>query len=77
MPEVSLIIDDPKSDGHTPAPLPDNIKVKELVEKNELDKNAMGGTELMKFGLHERLPEELSSKFQIIPTRVRDIDSDT
>ena len=76
MPEVSLIIEDSKSDGHVPAALPDNIKVKELVEKNELDKNAMGGTELMKFGLHERLPEELSNKFQIIPTRVRDIDPD-
>ena len=73
MPEVSLIIEDSKDKQTEPASLPDNLKV---VETNELDRNAMGGTELMKFGLHERLPEELSSKFQIIPTRVRDIDSD-
>ena len=34
MPEVSLIIEDSKSDGHPPASLPDNIKVKELAANN-------------------------------------------
>ena len=64
MPQVSLIIEDSKNKGN------------DVVETNELDRNAMGGTELMKYGLHERLPEELSSKFQFIPTRVREIDPD-
>ena len=41
-----------------------------------ISEKAMGGTELMKYGLHERLPKELLEKFQIIPTRVRDIDPD-
>ena len=73
MPQVSLIIEDSKNKQTEPASLPDNLKV---VETNELDRNAMGGTELMKYGLHERLPKELLEKFQIIPTRVRDIDPD-
>ena len=34
----------------------------------------MGGTELMKYGLHERLPGELLEHFQIICSRVREID---
>jgi len=38
---------------------------------NELDKNAMGGTEMMKYGLYDRLPEELRDKYQIITSRVR------
>ena len=45
-------------------------------EINEIDRKAMGGTELMKFALHERLDDDLLSKFQIIPSRVRDIDPD-
>ena len=44
------------------------------VETNEVDRNSMGGTELMKYGLHERLPKELLEQFQIICSRVRDID---
>ena len=71
MPQVSLIIEDSKNKQTEPASLPDNL---EVVETNELDRNAMGGTELMKYGLHERLPKELLEKFQIIPTRVRDIE---
>ena len=61
MGEVSFEIVDSKKDG---------------IEKNELDRNAMGGTELMKYGLYERLPKDLMDKFQIIPSRVRDIDPD-
>jgi len=45
-------------------------------EINEIDRKAMGGTELMKFALHKRLDKDLLSKFQIIPSRVRDIDPD-
>ena len=51
MSAVPLIIEDSKSD---PKP-----------EVNELDRNAMGGTELMKYELFERLPSELLKQFQI------------
>lgn len=45
-----------------------------MVEVNELNKNARGGTELMQERLHNALSPELLSKFQIIPSRVREID---
>ena len=38
--------------------------------------NARGGTEMMKEGLLERLDPELSEKFNIICSRVRDLDPD-
>ena len=44
------------------------------IETNELNKKARGGTELMQERLHDSLPAELLSKFQLIPSRVRDID---
>jgi len=44
------------------------------IERNELSKNAMGGTELMATALAEKLDPELADKFQIICSRVRDID---
>lgn len=44
------------------------------MERNELDKNAMGGTELMGAGLERHVDAELLSNFQIIRSRVRDID---
>lgn len=44
------------------------------VETNELSKKAMGGTELMLKRLHDSMPTDLISKFQIIPSRVRDLD---
>jgi UDP-glucose:(glucosyl)LPS alpha-1,2-glucosyltransferase len=44
------------------------------MEKNELNKNARGGTELMQERLHGSLPADLLDKFQIIPSRVRDLD---
>jgi len=46
------------------------------MEKNELNKNARGGTELMQERLHRSIPEEILNKFQIIPSRVRELDSD-
>jgi glycosyltransferase involved in cell wall biosynthesis len=42
--------------------------------RTELTKNANGGTELMMMKLYELLPEELLSKFQIIPSRLCELD---
>ena len=47
---------------------PDNI------ETNEVDQNAMGGTELMKYALAKKLDPALLDKFQIIPSRVRKLE---
>ena len=46
------------------------------IESNEVDRNAMGGTELMKYDLQERVSPELLNQFQIIPSRVREIDEE-
>ena len=40
--------------------------------KDTLAKNAMGGTELMKFGLEKRLPIDLLSNFQIFVSRIEE-----
>lgn len=45
------------------------------VTTDELSKNAMGGTEMMKHGLYDRLNPELRDKVQIICSRVREVDS--
>lgn len=47
-----------------------------MVEVNELSKNSRGGTELMLERLHNTLSPDLLDKFQIIPSRVRDIADD-
>ena len=44
------------------------------VSTNELDKNAMGGTELMKYALYDKLPKNLLDQFQIIPSRFRGLE---
>lgn len=44
--------------------------------RNEVDKEAMGGTELMKYALYDKLDSTLLSNFNIIPSRVREL-SDT
>ena len=44
------------------------------LETNELSKNAMGGTELMQCRLESYVDPDLLSQFQVIPSRVRDID---
>ena len=68
--------------GADGAPLNKDKKIKGLdgsnleVETNEVDKDAQGGTEQMKYGLHERLPKELLDKFQIICSRVRELEED-
>lgn len=46
------------------------------IERNELSVNAMGGTELMAEALAAKLDPELRDKFQIICSRVREIDDD-
>ena len=47
-----------------------------MMEVNELNKRARGGTELMQERLHNSLPGELLDQFQIIPSRVREIKKD-
>jgi UDP-glucose:(glucosyl)LPS alpha-1,2-glucosyltransferase len=44
------------------------------MEKNELSQNAMGGTELMLQRLHLSLDPKFLENYQIIPSRVRDLD---
>jgi UDP-glucose:(glucosyl)LPS alpha-1,2-glucosyltransferase len=44
------------------------------METNELSVRACGGTELMLQTLHARLDPELTRRFQIIPSRVRELD---
>jgi len=41
---------------------------------NEISKNSRGGTELMREGLEKRLDPSLVEDFQIIPSRVRNLD---
>lgn len=45
------------------------------MEQNELNKNAKGGTELMGDRLREHVSSDLLDQFQIISSRVRDLDS--
>lgn len=44
------------------------------METNELSRNAKGGTELMLEALHSKIPQDLLQHFQIIPSRVREVD---
>jgi len=44
------------------------------MERNEVDVKAMGGTELMGAGLERHVDPQLLSKFQIIRSRVRELD---
>jgi len=46
-----------------------------MPEVNELNKNAMGGTELMGLALEKHVDKDLLSNFQIIQSRVREIDN--
>jgi len=41
--------------------------------ENEVDKDAMGGTELMKYALYDKIDKKLLNAFKIIPSRVRDL----
>ena len=44
------------------------------VTVDELSKNAMGGTEMMKHGLYKRLSYDIKDEVQIICSRVREVD---
>jgi len=46
------------------------------MEENEISIKSFGGTELIKRGLAERLPEGLTDDFQIICSRVRKLEED-
>lgn len=46
-----------------------------MIEFDDFSKPAMGGTEIIKYELQERLPQELLSKFQIICDRITTLDS--
>jgi len=45
-------------------------------DENEISAKSQGGTEMMKRGLAERLPKELTDDFQIICSRVREIEEE-
>ena len=45
-----------------------------MIEFDNFSKPAMGGTEIIKYGLQNRLPQELLNKFQIICDRIISID---
>ncbi len=45
-------------------------------EKNELNRNSMGGTELMQNRLYKEMPKELMDNFQVICSRVRKVKND-
>jgi UDP-glucose:(glucosyl)LPS alpha-1,2-glucosyltransferase len=45
-----------------------------MIEFDNFSKHAMGGTEIIKHGLQNRLPQELLNKFQIICDRIISID---
>ena len=48
----------------------------DTIPENEVDKNAMGGTELMKYALYDKLPKSVLEQFQIIPSRFRGLEKD-
>jgi glycosyltransferase involved in cell wall biosynthesis len=45
-------------------------------EENEISINSKGGTELSKRSIAQFIPEEISKEFQVIASRVRDIEKD-
>lgn len=47
-----------------------------FVEENEVSANAFGGTEITKRSIGKHIPEELAQEFQIIPSRVRELNED-
>ena len=49
--------------------------MKLVIERNETNRNSKGGTELMAEALAKYVDNELLSKFQVIPSRVRELDA--
>lgn len=52
------------------------LTITDIAGRNEVDRNAMGGTELMGAGLEKHVDPELLSKFNIIRSRVRHVADD-
>jgi glycosyltransferase involved in cell wall biosynthesis len=44
------------------------------IEFDDFSKSSKGGTEIIKYGLQDRLPKELLSKFQIVTDRFEELD---
>lgn len=70
--ELKLVENEPQSDdvGFSLDGSNDSVEI------DELSVNAKGGTEMMKYGLYERLSEDIRDKVQIICSRVRKVDED-
>ena len=47
-----------------------------MIERNEVNKNSKGGSELQAERVRSYIPEDLLNQFQITTTRVRDLDED-
>lgn len=47
-----------------------------MIERNEINKNSRGGSELQAERVRSYIPEDLLNQFQITTTRVRDLDED-
>ena len=45
-------------------------------EENEISVNSQGGTELSKRSIAAKIPEEISSEFQVIASRLRELEED-
>lgn len=45
-------------------------------EENEISVNSNGGTELSKRSIAQRIPEELLSEFQVVASRIRDLNEE-
>src|SRR6478736_893211 len=45
-------------------------------EENDISKEANGGTEITKRGIASLIPQELQEHFQIIPSRIRELQED-
>jgi len=47
-----------------------------FVEENEISAKSHGGTEITKRSIGKYIPEELGKEFQIVPSRIRDLEED-
>ena len=45
-------------------------------EENEISVNSQGGTEITKRSIAKLIPEELSNEFQVIPSRLREVNEE-
>ncbi len=47
-----------------------------FVEENEISAKSQGGTEITKRSIGKKIPDELAADFQIIPSRIRDLNEE-